>query len=80
MATHSDHVRHSVCAVAAAHLCALTRSSDMHGAEIQSRILAIGGMREELDRKRTTREDFDEDSCLSLIASSTLLTWNAPSE
>jgi hypothetical protein len=78
MARSCYHVRHAVCAFAAAHLCTLTHSTEISQLELQNRVLAMRAMGQELKNKKHGRVESFDNYLEAMIASSTLLGWNAP--
>lgn len=78
MARSCNHVRHAVCAVAAAHLCTLTRSTEISRVEVENRMLAMRAMGMELQTKNQGHLEYLDNHLEEMIASSTLLGWNAP--
>ena len=78
MARSCKHVRHAICAVAAAHLCTLTHSTEINRVEVEARMLAMRAMSMELQSSNQGRFDYCDDHLEKLIASSTLLGWNSP--
>jgi hypothetical protein len=78
MARSCSHVRHAVCAVAAAHLCTLTHSTEISRLEVENRMLAMRAMGLELQTKSQGRFEHFDNYLEEMIASSTLLGWNAP--
>lgn len=78
MARSCSHVRHAVCAVAAAHLCTLTHSMEISRVEVENRMLAMRAMSLELQTKSQGRLEPFDNYLEEMIASSTLLGWNAP--
>lgn len=78
MARSCNHVRYAVCTVAAAHVRTLTHSTEIGRVEVENRMLAMRGMGLELQTKSHGRFDHFDNYLEELIASSTLLVWNAP--
>lgn len=78
MARSCKHLRHSICAVAAAHLCTLTHSTDISRVEVENRMLAMRAMSLELQTRSQGHLEFFDDYLEEMIGSSTLLGWNAP--
>lgn len=78
MARSCSHVRHAVCAVAAAHLCTLTHSAEISRVELENRMLAMRAMGLEIEVKNKVRFEHVDNFLEEMIASSTLLGWNAP--
>ena len=78
MARSCKHVRHAICALAAAHLCTLTHSTEINRVEVENRMLAMRAMSLELQIRNQGRSEYCDDGLEELIASSTLLGWNSP--
>jgi hypothetical protein len=78
MARSCYHVRHAVCAVSAAHLCTLTHSTEISRVELENRVLAMRAMGQDLRIKHPSRVVSFDNYLEEMIASSTLLGWNAP--
>lgn len=79
MARACPHVRHAVCAVAAAHLCTLTHATEISQVEVENRVRAMHAMGLELRKQRTSEYGSVDENLEEMIASSTLLGWFAPS-